>query len=443
MRTIQLRARFLTALVASGAIAATSATACGGAVDGTGSSGTSGTNSSGGQTSGSSGTNSSGDLPPSTSPSTPPKPPVPPPPPSTCADGRKGSYSCYTYDQLVSSYQNRGGRGGDSGDAPDPSLFDANGCLPAKLVEDGCCNAATSGPDFNASNKTCCYLHCDGACCGRPFIVGGENQVADVRERSDWMNTSSGAASSPISGTFETSTTTTAAAALDADVRARITASWARDAAMEHASVASFARFTLELLALGAPADLVLGAQEATRDEIEHALACFAIASRYAGRDLGPGKLDIGTTMPAVDLARSVEAAIVEGCVGETLSALLAEARLARAEDADVRTTLRRIANEEARHAELAWRFVGWAITTGGDEVRAAASRAFEAALVRAPGSFDTSLRGLPADTLRAHGLLDEKAAHEVALRTLHDVVKPCAAALVGGASTTPVRAAS
>jgi hypothetical protein len=201
---------------------------------------------------------------------------------------------------------------------------------------------------------------------------------------------------------------------------------------MEHASVASFARFTLDLLALGAPADLVLGAQDAGRDEIEHARACFAIASRHAGRSLGPGKLDVGGAAPAVDLASAVAAAVAEGCIGETLSALLAEARLARAEDADVRAALRRIANEEARHAELAWKFVGWAVVAGGDPVRAAAARAFETALARSPQTWDDGLRGIAKDTLRAHGLLDERAAREVGERALRDVVAPCVVALVG-----------
>jgi hypothetical protein len=202
---------------------------------------------------------------------------------------------------------------------------------------------------------------------------------------------------------------------------------------MEHASVASFARFTLDLLALGAPAALVLDAQDAGRDEIEHATACFAIASRYAGQNLGPGRLDVGGALPPVDLAEATRAAIVEGCIGETLSALLAEARLARAEDAEVRAALRRIANEEARHAELAWRFVGWAVTTGGDEVRAAAGRAFDAALATIPQSWDAGLHGIASETLRAHGLLDEAAAREVAEHAMKDVIAPCAAALTGG----------
>lgn len=288
-------------------------------------------------------------------------------------------------------------------------------------------------------------MHCTGSCCGRPFLVDGEARVAAVLDRDDWLLTPAASAPAlcapavsaavPASGTHLIASAY-AYGAVDPQARERIAAAWARDAAMEHASVASFARFTLDLLALGAPAELVLGAQDAGRDEIEHARACFAIASRHAGRSLGPGKLDVGGAAPAVDLATVVAAAIVEGCIGETLSALLAEARLARAEDADVRAALRRIANEEARHAELAWRFVGWAIVAGGEDVRAAAAHAFRGALARAPQTWDDGLRGIPADTLRSHGLLDERAAREVGERALHDVVAPCVVALVGDVAT-------
>ena len=437
MRTSTLRLRFLATLAASGAIASASLSACGGAVEGTGTGNSSGGPSS---TSGSGGHGTSGGYSSSgatTLPSSSPAPlPPPEPEPFTCENG-KSTTTCYTRAQLESQLRHLN-RGGDIGDAGDPDAdvsmyFDQNGCLPAKLVQDGCCNPAASGPAFNGS--TCCYVHCTGSCCGRPFIVGGEARVAGVQERADWMPSRAPsvmpeAASEPISGTHRTAAV--AETTLDPVLRERIATAWARDAAMEHASIASFARFTLELLALGAPADLVMGAQDATRDEIEHARACFSIASRHAGRNLGPGKLDVGGAAPATDLAAVVEAAIVEGCIGETLSALLAEARLARAEDADVRAALRRIANEEARHAELAWRFVGWAIANGGSDIRLVAARAFEASLARPPQAWDSGLRDVPRETLRAHGLLDEVAAREVAARAFSDVIAPCAAALAG-----------
>ncbi len=437
MRTTELRLRFLSSLAASGALVGASLTACGGAVDATGqSSGPNGTSgSSGGSPGSSSGDASTGHSPPLPPTST-PKPPEPPS--TTCTNG-KPQTACYTHQQLIGQLGSPP-RGGDSIDAGAPdadtgALFDVNGCLPANLVEDTCCNPAITGPTWTGTS--CCYVHCAGACCGRPFVVGGQARVAAVRERHDWMAIVASLdtpAAMPASGVHR-SANATAETALDSETRARIATAWAHDASMEHASVASFARFTLELLALGAPADLVVASVNAGRDEIEHAVACFAIASRFAGKHLGPAPLDVGGATPAVDLASIVGAAIVEGCIGETLSALLAEARLALAEDDEVRAALRRIAHEEACHAELAWRFVGWAITSGGEAVREAAARAFTSALACAPQTWDASLRGITPDVLRAHGLLDEATAREVGARAFSDVIAPCAAALTVRAS--------
>lgn len=164
--------------------------------------------------------------------------------------------------------------------------------------------------------------------------------------------------------------------------------------------------------------------------DLEHARACLAIASRYDRKSLGPGKLDVRGGAPATSLADAVRAAIVEGCIGETLSALLAEARLARAEDADVRAALERVAEEEASHAELAWRFVGWAIHTGGSEIRSVASTTFATALAALPQGWDSNLEDIKPHTLRRHGLLDAKTAQQIAERMVIDIVKPCARAM-------------
>ena len=47
----------------------------------------------------------------------------------------------------------------------------------------------------------------------------------------------------------------------------RLAAEWSRDALAEHASIASFARFSLQLMAVGAPSALLADAQRAASDE--------------------------------------------------------------------------------------------------------------------------------------------------------------------------------
>jgi hypothetical protein len=130
---------------------------------------------------------------------------------------------------------------------------------------------------------------------------------------------------------------------------------------MEHASIAAFARFTLQLLALGAPPELVADATRAMADETRHARLCFGLASRYAGHDVGPGPLDVGGALGAVTLLDVVELVVDEGCVGETAAALEAAWDAETAADPVERDVLSVIAEDEARHAALAVQFVAWA----------------------------------------------------------------------------------
>lgn len=80
---------------------------------------------------------------------------------------------------------------------------------------------------------------------------------------------------------------------------------WAAKGAAEHASVASFARHTLQLLALGAPPTFLEQAQQASIDEIKHAKLCYSTATAYYGYAVGPGKLHAGLTFAPFHVACS------------------------------------------------------------------------------------------------------------------------------------------
>jgi rubrerythrin len=183
---------------------------------------------------------------------------------------------------------------------------------------------------------------------GRPFLVGGEARTSEARVSAAWRD-----ASLPASVTLAT---------LDAGLRGCIAEYFTQAALMEHASIAAFARFSLELLALGAPRDLVAAAAQAMADETRHAELCFELASRYAGTSVGPGTLDVTGALATVDLASVVERALLEGCVGETAAALEATWAAESATDPVVRSALQSIAADEERHAALAFRFVAWAV---------------------------------------------------------------------------------
>jgi hypothetical protein len=209
-----------------------------------------------------------------------------------------------------------------------------------------------------------------------------------------------------------------------------LAAAWARDAATEHASIASFARFIHELLAFGAPAELVRAATRAMTDEIAHAEACFALATRFRGAPVGPGKLRTHDAPPAGDLETAVRRAISEGCVGETLSALVAEAALLGATDPDVRRVLGKIVRDEARHSELAWRFVAWAVEQGGEPVALAAQDQLQRALASEIFMTDPIFSDADEALFRACGRISGADQRQLARRAMHEIIAPCATAL-------------
>jgi hypothetical protein len=219
--------------------------------------------------------------------------------------------------------------------------------------------------------------------------------------------------------------------ALPEDVRAALAEHWSEVGLLEHASIASFSKFSLALLSVGAPPSLVEGAHRAAMDEVEHAKLAFRLASRYAGESLAPGPLpldDVGVLgSDLVDLAVSTAR---EGCVGETVGAVEARAALERATDEEVRRVLGIVERDEASHAELAWQTVRWAIDQGGwsahDAVRAAFRHELDVPLMPAaerPGD---------PDLLAAHGVLPPAELVAVRRRALVEVVRPAAIALLG-----------
>jgi len=290
------------------------------------------------------------------------------------------------------------------------------------LVQNTCCNPAAAGP--TKKNGECCYVFCEGACCGRPFVVEGRTRVANDTRRADWLRSEKLAIATPSDLGAED---------LDEPTRAALARAWLRDARMEHASIASFARFTLELLAVGAPADLVARAQRAGFDEVVHAELCFSMATRYSGEPLGPGCLDVSGAMPNLSLAECAADAVREGCIGETIAALMAREQSAVATDPDAARTLEHIASDEARHAELAWSFVRWALATGGSEVRQRVELAFRQGVAAARSEIPVAdAQGVNARAWRRHGRLDDQEARAVLLAALDEIVEPCQRGLFG-----------
>lgn len=132
---------------------------------------------------------------------------------------------------------------------------------------------------------------------------------------------------------------------------------FAEIAHLEAASVDAFAHLYDELDAHGADADLLDEVERARQDEVRHAALTGSLAGKFGARIEPPrvGSLRIRTLE---EIARENA---VEGCVRETFGALTATYQAKAARDPEVARAFARIAEDETRHAALAWRIARWA----------------------------------------------------------------------------------
>ena len=135
---------------------------------------------------------------------------------------------------------------------------------------------------------------------------------------------------------------------------------WLRQAEAEHASVASFARHTLQLMSIGAPSELLKESQRASIDELKHAKMCYGVSSSFMDKHVAPGVLDVDNSLGELDLKDIIRSVIREGCIEETLAAIEAHYRQHLAQDNAIKEMLKEIAEDETRHAKLAWETIGW-----------------------------------------------------------------------------------
>jgi len=267
----------------------------------------------------------------------------------------------------------------------------------------------------------CCYQWAFACKGGRPLLDGGEALVArPVAGTTAWIGEALAVASPD-----------------DPGLRDALAAAWLEDALAEHASVAAFARATLELMAVGAPPELLAETQRAGLDEIRHAQLCFGLAAAYGSAEAAPGPLvlssDTTRSNPEApsgsDLARLARSTLVEGCIGETIAALVAARAAARCTDPVVAQVLRSIADDESRHAALAWSILRWALEQGDRSVAQQLERE-RAAATRGPRVITSDDR---VDAPR-FGRLGPQATRRAALDAWTGIITPMLDELLGSA---------
>lgn len=179
-------------------------------------------------------------------------------------------------------------------------------------------------------------------------------------------------------------------------------------AAAEAASIPSFLRLAAELAEADAPADLVRRARGAACEEVNHAELALVETQRWAR---SPQLVPVLRAQPRPSstrreaLSRLASESWLDGCLNEGVAAAHAAASARLATDPEVQRTRRRIAHDEAGHAELAWDVLEWAMREGPPAVRD-----------RVAASIDQSPEPVPADDasldvewLERHGRVSAK----------------------------------
>ncbi len=215
-------------------------------------------------------------------------------------------------------------------------------------------------------------------------------------------------------------------AALPPEVCALLASHWHTDGQVEHASVASFARATLELMQAAAPPNLIAASQHAALDEIEHAKLTLSLAAHYTSSPLEPAHLPAASraSSAAFDLTKLATDVLEEGVIGESVACLALQRALDTCAFPSIRAVLTTLLDDESRHAALAWATLRWAISTGGpsvaDAVRDAASR------LSPPPSAPAPAQRPHLDPLLArHGRLSPAALFAARQDAWRDVISP------------------
>lgn len=178
----------------------------------------------------------------------------------------------------------------------------------------------------------------------------------------------------------------------------------ARAAELEAVSVVAFQVLERELRAHEAPEALLERTREAARDEVEHARVVGRLARRFGGQ--------VSVRTVRVSEVRDLESVALEnaleGCVAETWGCLVGMHQARYAANARLRRAYRRIAVDEARHAQLSWDIADWAeqrLTSAAlrriSSRRAQAVRELESAIARESESEPVrQVLGLPSAAL-------------------------------------------
>jgi hypothetical protein len=153
------------------------------------------------------------------------------------------------------------------------------------------------------------------------------------------------------------------ASRLDPDVRAELARIWAERIPTEYRSITGFGTFAFDLVAAGAPPDLVAVCHRVCIDELRHTELAVRMVEIYGGRrPTLPREI---SSLPATEgisaVAQASRSAIALSCLGETFACTELVMLRDRAVDPVVKGVLTVFLSDEIVHARIGWAYLAHA----------------------------------------------------------------------------------
>jgi hypothetical protein len=165
----------------------------------------------------------------------------------------------------------------------------------------------------------------------------------------------------------------TVAPTLAPELRAELARIWTERIPTEYRSITGFGTFAFDLIAAGAPPDIVAVCHRVCIDELRHTELAVRMVEIYGGRRPSlpreisslPAEREIGA------VAQACRSAVLLSCLGETFACTELAMLRDRAEDPVVEGVLRVFLSDEIVHARIGWAYVSHAMKTADDATRA------------------------------------------------------------------------
>jgi hypothetical protein len=191
--------------------------------------------------------------------------------------------------------------------------------------------------------------------------------------------------------------------------RTRLAETWSRRSAAEYLAVSTFAVLAIDLVAAGAPADVLSLCMRAGIDEVRHAELCLRMIEIYGGKRVmpPPGMSSLPDDPERPKLHQALANTMLVSCVSETYATTVLTATRDLTTDPVAHAVLTSIYSDEVMHARLGWSYLRYGIERGG-------AGAIEAAAAMVP----IALRGVAnvvererpvgevTEAVRGHGLM-------------------------------------